>query len=651
MCGIAGMVCPGRGGALTAGTLSLMAGAIARRGPDGEGIWISGDGTAGFAHRRLAVVGRGPAGSQPMHSASGRYTITFNGEIYNFRQLARMLEERGYRFRSTGDTEVVLAAFEEWGVRSAVDRFVGMFAFGVWDAAERRLVLARDRLGKKPLFVTAQGGVLAFASQLDALLAIPGLSFSLDRAVFGQMVQFGAAQGSETVVREVRRVEAGTLETFAADGSATRERYWMPRVHGSPEEGPAASCDTADRFLSEAERLLRIAVRDRLVAEVPIGSFLSGGVDSAVVTALMQQESAERIKTYTVGFRFGDFDEAPAAEAVAAALGTEHHTFYIDEDEVIGEIERLPRVFDEPFGDPSALPMYLIAKLARSEVTVALSGDGGDEVFGGYNRHWVARALWPRVAVLPAAGRRLLRSAISVMRPDEWDGFFRLLYRGLPARANVSMMGLKLEKVKQVLGHDDLASAYVAMKRTWIDLPEPVLGEMTKLPSRPVFKGAGDEQARQMMLEDLRTYLVDDVLVKVDRATMASGLEARAPLLDHRLVEMTLSAPTRFLLSDSTSKPALRRIAARHLPAAVLQRPKAGFAPPIEHWLRGPLRPWVESTLGSAVADLRVLDSTVVQSVVDAHMSGRRQLHYPLWALLMAQSWLNDHAGRIKLAQ
>lgn len=630
MCGLAGLWV--RGGQMPAPALTATAEAMAatlwRRGPDSADCWSDSEAGIALAHRRLAVVDLSAAGAQPMHSACGRYVLTYNGEIYNHAALRRELESEGARdWRGHSDTEVLLALIVRHGLAAALGRCVGAFALALWDRQERRLLLARDRLGEKPLYYGWSEGRVLFASELKALQAVPGFSPRIDPGALALFLRSNCIGAPHSIFARVHKVRPGHVVTLdlSAEGAGDSRAYW------SLEEVIARPTATMDAGEAEGalEALLLDAVGQQVLADVPVGAFLSGGIDSSLVTALMCRVSAERVRTFTIGFDSAGFDEAPHARAVAAHLGTDHTEIYLDAAQVRDEIPALADVYDEPFADSSQLPTLLVSRLARQHVTVALSGDAGDELFCGYNRYQVSPAMWNAMRAMPAPLRRMLAGAIAAVPPRQWD---RL--------GPVPQFGAKLNKVAGMLRGDlSLRSIYRASSEEWLGgvplLAGPDTGSLVDgmAPLR-------DSAEEAMMQWDMAGYLTDDILAKVDRAAMASSLEVRVPLLDHRVVELAWSLPLALKKRDGRGKWLLRRILARHVPDALIDRPKAGFAVPVGAWLRGELRDWAEDLLApTALTASAPLDVAAIRRRWDQHLAGSHDWTGSLWGVLMFQAW------------
>jgi asparagine synthase (glutamine-hydrolysing) len=618
----------------------VMGEALRGRGPDDSGVWADASSGVSLAHRRLSVVDLSAEGRCPMVSASGRYVITYNGEVYNCSPLRGQLEGSGHRFRGRSDTEVILAAVDEWGLDRAIERFAGMFAFAVWDRKERQLVLVRDRLGIKPLFVYQRSGVVMFGSELKALRRHPAFIPLLDRDVLHSYLRYRYVAAPGTIYVGAFKVPPGHVLRITDPDQAlpTPECYWSPieaatRGLADPFQG---SADEATTALTD---LLADVVSGHMLSDVPLGAFLSGGVDSSVIVALMQRQSRQPIRTFSIGSHSGAYDERTPAAAVAQCLGTDHTEIAVSGEEALAVVPVLADVFDEPFADASQIPTYLVSRLARRAVTVSLSGDGGDELFGGYTRHqWVPR-IWRVSPIL----RRPLQAGIQAVSPGNWDRIVGLLGPVLPRAARVRLMGHKLHKIAAVRDFSSqdtlyraVASAYQAPDSLLV-APSPtttdhVLAALREIPlARPIDR---------MMLCDLMTYLPDDILTKLDRCSMAVSLEGRVPLLDHRVVEFAWRLRHYGATRGGQGKWLLRQVLYRLVPRQLVDRPKSGFDVPIDEWLRGPLRSWAEHLLDAQrLRQVGLFDPTEVRRLLSEHLSGRRNWRDILWGLLMFEAW------------
>jgi asparagine synthase (glutamine-hydrolysing) len=719
MCGITGFFRPGGGAESARAVVSGMASALVHRGPDDGGVWV--DDAAGIAlgHRRLSILDLSPEGHQPMVSASGRYVIAFNGEIYNFRELRREIEKEyysphpnplpegegtksrslpmrgtevpegegiksnvlpsmdtevaagegtgrrfssrgtGMRWRGHSDTEVMLAACECWGIEASLKKFVGMFAFAVWDREERRLHLARDRLGEKPLYYGWMGKTLLFASELKALRAHPAWRGEINRDAVAAYMRHNYIPAPHSIYRGIYKLPPGCLLTlgaedlrgssgFSPEASETASR--SPRPYWSAKSVAESGVRdvlrmTDDEAPARLDALLRDAVAQQMVADVPLGAFLSGGIDSTTIVALMQAQSNRPVKTFTIGFNESGYNEAQYAKAVARHLGTEHTELYVSPEVAMAVIPKLPTLYDEPFADSSQIPTFLVAQLARQHVTVALSGDGGDELFGGYNRYSWGRNVWRRCGWMPRGLRRMAAAGITTLSPGAWDRLFAGLRPLLPSALRQTQAGDKLHKLARILGARDPEEMYLGLVSHWPDPGQVVIrsreprGVLGDAPGRAALR----DFTQRMMYLDTVTYLPDDILVKVDRAAMAVSLETRVPLLDHRVVEFAWRVPLAMKIRDGQGKWLLRQVLRRYVPTELVERPKMGFGVPIDAWLRGPLRDWAESLLDEARLKREgFFEPAPIRGLWSEHLSGARNWQYHLWDVLMFQAWLEE---------
>ena len=620
---------------------------IAHRGPNDRGAWVDEHAGIAFGFRRLAILDLSPNGRQPMLSPSGRFVTVFNGEIYNFLELRRELTSCGFRFRGQSDTEVILAAFEHWGIQRAVGRFIGMFAMAVWDAHRRELTLIRDRLGKKPLYVYREPGLITFASELKALVAGPSFDRSIDRTALASYLRYLCVPSPKTIFAHAIKLPPAHLMTIV-DANAplpTPHSYWsLPQV---ARDGLANPFEGGDEDAVEAlEELFADAVRCRLQSDVPLGALLSGGIDSSAVVALMRESGAATVKTYTIGFAEQAFDEARHASRVAAHVGTDHHELRLTGRDAQTMIPRLVDIFDEPFADPSQLPTLLVSQFARREVTVALCGDGGDELFGGYNRYVYGSQILARVNRIPRAVRQPVGAGLGSVPAPAWDRLHTITASVLPGVPS-EHFGERIHKLGHLLNAGSMGKMYRSLMSAW-QQPEALLADDLLVDaaadhdaSERILDGDGPAHVLdRMMLADQLMYLPDDLLAKVDRASMAVSLEVRAPLLDHRLVEFSWRLPRSMKVRGTIGKWLLRQVLYRRVPKSIVDRPKMGFSVPIDDWLRGPLRSWAESLLfADDRRGGRWFDTTAVaQAWKDLH-ERRPRAGAAIWAAVMLQAW------------
>lgn len=646
MCGIAGLFdVRGEHRRTLAATACAMTETLSHRGPDGEGVWTDSAAGVALGHRRLAIIDLSATGHQPMHSANERFVITYNGEIYNAEDLAIELAAKGVTFRGHSDTEVILEACSVWGIDGCIERINGMFAFALWDQKRRSLTLVRDRSGIKPLYWARFGSLFLFGSEIKAIRAHPSFTGDLDRDAIAGFMRHGYIAAPRSVYRNVYKLEPGHILTIDFRGTVTNRSYWDIRDVAKPQPVRHAVID-------ELETLLADAVERCMISDVPLGAFLSGGIDSSIVVALMQSRSKRPIRTFTIGFSDSEFNEAIHAKDVAAHLGTDHTELYVGDRDLLNIVPKLNYYFDEPFADPSQIPTYLLAALTRQQVTVALSGDGGDELFGGYSRYFQAQRLWSVFGRIPRGLRLHMASLI--------DGVSAVTHRSplthlLPILSSPAAED-KRHKLSDLLRGGNTLALYRQLQSNWprpdelvIDAKEPhgLLWDATITQQVPVL-------ADQLRLIDFLTYLPDHVLTKVDRATMSAGLEARVPLLDHRLIAFAWSLPSGMHMQAGKGKLLLREVLARYLPRKLFERPKWGFVPPLANWLRGPLREWAEDLLDEQNLKAEaILQPDLVRARWRDHLERtpkRQEWCSPLWNVLTLQAWLAGQKNPVQKA-
>lgn len=630
-------------------TVARMADQLVHRGPNDSGVWVDRQAGVAFGHRRLSILDLSPDGHQPMHSESGRYVIVFNGEVYNFDDLRATLESMGHKFRGHSDTEVMLAAMEQWGVDEALPLFNGMFAFAVWDRAERQLHLVRDRLGEKPLYYGWMGRTFLFGSELKALVAHPEFNDEVNRDALALYLRHNCIPAPHSIYHGIKKLPPATKVTLTLSNTPCMPApspYWSAeeavwRGLEDPFEG------SEKEAITRLDALLRDAVKKRMVADVPLGAFLSGGVDSSAIVALMQQQSKRPVKTFAIGFHDEAYNEAQYAAAVAGHLGTDHTELYVSAEEAMKVIPHLPKFYDEPFSDSSQIPTYLVSALARRHVTVSLSGDGGDELFGGYKRYFLWGRVWNAVQWAPAFLREAAAWFLRRVSPQKWSQVLVALSH-FPRTRGIAAPGEKVEKLAQILSAKDSFSRYQVIVSDWDSSNAVVRGAVapSSMLHQPFTSPEFPDFCVQMMFLDAVTYLPDDILVKLDRAAMAVNLEGRAPYLDHRVVEFAARLPLSMKLRNGKGKWILRRVLYQYVPQELIDRPKKGFSLPIAEWLRGALRDWAEELLGeNRLRQDGYFQPNIVRRIWQDHVSGQRDFRHHVWALLMFQAWL-DHRDR-----
>lgn len=654
MCGIAGLI-GSKAGDLS--VLDRMGAKIHHRGPDAPGVWNDPAAQIALVHRRLAIIDLSSAGAQPMSSADGRWVLCYNGEVYNHLDLRRELEEErpGIVWRGHSDTETLIECVSKWGLMCTLERSVGMFALALWDRRDRKLHLARDRFGEKPLYYGWSAGQFVFASELKAIRAVPEFDNGVDRRALALFAARNYVPAPMSIYRDLYKLQPGCVLTVSPAIVQNRPS-WVPAI-GAPPEGTTlepfwsyqqvVNAGLANPFSSEQEAIEQLeeafaqAIRGQAVADVPVGAFLSGGIDSSLVVAMYHKHTNSQVRTFSIGFNEAGFNEAEYAKAVAAHFGTEHHEHYVTDREAQAVLPLLPTVYDEPFADSSQIPTYLVSAFAREQVTVALSGDGGDELFGGYNRYFAAGRAWKRLSRVSKPVRRLVGATLGMVPSQAWDSTLALL----PGPSRSPHLGAKIQKGFRTIGaSDELETVFGNMLDEWAGEAGPVVAAPA-LPSATEFDlglAAGASDIERMMYCDARSYMVDDILVKVDRAAMAVSLETRVPFLDHRVAAVAARIPIEMKIKGGSGKQALRKLLYREAPEALFDRPKAGFGVPVGEWIRGPLRPWAESLLNkSRLAQDGWFDYERVTQRWRDHLAGRRDATASIWSVLMFNAWVD----------
>ncbi|HEX4266677.1 MAG TPA: asparagine synthase (glutamine-hydrolyzing) [Steroidobacteraceae bacterium] len=648
MCGITGFI--SRGIVDPQHVCRRMTDAISHRGPDDAGVWVDSDVGIALGHRRLAILDVSPAGHQPMSSAGGRFQIAYNGEIYNHLEIRRELESKlgGVAWRSRSDTETLLVAIETWGANATLRKCVGMFAIAVWDRLRRRLLLARDRFGEKPLYYGRLGSHFVFGSELKALRLHPGFDETIDRDSVALFLRHCYIPEPRTIYQHVNKLPPATILEVDERGQAgSLEHYWhVTDAIDAARERPFAGGD--GEAVDRLEGLLDTSIGLQTIADVPVGAFLSGGIDSSLVVALMQRQGAAKTRTFTIGFSEKAYDESSHARAVALHLGTEHTELVVTPAQAMEVIPQLPSLYDEPFGDSSQIPTYLVSKLAREHVTVSLSGDAGDELFGGYTRYGIARQLHAGLRRIPDPLLARIPNMIRSRSPEWWDRYLRLAAPILPRRWEGARLGNKMYRLAELMVKSPW-ELYHGLVSHWSQPDRVVIGcEGAESPVRELMsQPSALSYAEQMMYWDLLSYLPGDILVKVDRAAMAVGLETRVPMLDHRIVEFAWSLPLHLKVRAGQGKWILRQLLNRYVPRELTDRPKTGFGIPIGSWLRGPLRDWAEALLDQGrMRGEGVLEPALIRQRWLEHLSGNHDWGTLIWEVLMFQAWMEGKDER-----
>ncbi len=702
MCGITGFIESGSCNQSLEKIVRAMSDVLLHRGPDDGGAWVDESSGIAVAHRRLSILDLSPAGHQPMHSVCGRYVIVFNGEIYNHLEIRQQLEKENLQFavcsplgesllpddnspsrqlavsrdqssitssqsqfnwRGHSDTETLLAAFSAWGIEKTLKACVGMFAIALWDREEQMLTLARDHMGEKPLYYGWLADTFIFGSELKALKAHPDFIGDVDRGALTLLLRYNYIPTPYSIYQGIHKLPSGTFLQIQCgrdklpitNHQSQPIPYWsLAEVAERGQAEPFAGND--DEAIDLLESTLGDAIKGQQLADVPLGAFLSGGIDSSVVAALMQEHSDRPIKTFTIGFDESDYNEAVHAKSVAKHLGTEHTELYLSPQDALDVIPQLPSLYDEPFADSSQIPTFLVAQMARQDVTVALSGDGGDELFGGYNRHTWSRTIRQKTGWVPTSVRQGIGSAMCSISPSAWDAFNSRCGSYLPSRFQTVQMGEKVHKLAGLLNAKDESDLYKRLVSQWFDPASVVIGAGQQSPvgsppgesllpddNSPSWQNEGLlEIEHQMMLMDGLTYLPDDILCKVDRAAMGVSLETRVPMLDHRVVELAWALPLHMKIRNGQGKWLLRQLLYKHVPQLMMDRPKQGFGLPVDVWLRGPLRDWAEALLDeSRLEQEGFFNAAVVRQVWQQHLSGENR-QFKLWGVLMFQAWLEE---------
>ena len=616
-----------------------MADQIRTRGPDGYGTWVNGNQGLAMAHRRLAIIDLTDAGKQPMHSSSGRFIIIYNGEVYNAPKIQDELIKLGYKFVGHSDTEIILAAFEEWGINAALVKFIGMFAIAVWDKKLEELLLIRDRLGVKPLYFGTIANTFFFGSQLKSFFVHPQWNGTIQSEALNKYIKLNYVPTPYSIFQDIYKLEPATILTINQQRKINKVKYW--------DLGSTIAArkyiESDQTAIESLHALLKDSINMRMISDVPLGAFLSGGIDSSLVVALMQSMSNTQIKTFTIGFSEKNYNEAEFASAVAKHLGTCHQQLILDPLQALKLIPDLPSIYDEPFADSSQIPTLLVSKLAREQVAVSLSGDGGDELFAGYNRYYLWNKVVSRIAWIPKEIRKILAASIQSISLPNWGLINKII--------NINNLGDKLYKLANILPFSTQADFYNIVISFWVN-NNPMLNTASNSILHPEIVYLRDREyvnnidnfVEQMQFLDINNYLLDDILTKVDRASMAYGLEAREPLLDHRIVEFSWQLPMNLKIRNQDQKWILKQILAKYLPKDLIDRPKMGFGVPIDSWIRKDLRELTLDLLSPKKLDSQgFFDSKVINNRLQQHLSGKQNYQHDLWGVLMFQLWYEKY--------
>jgi asparagine synthase (glutamine-hydrolysing) len=642
MCGIFGLISSGK--KVQKRQLSKIIDMLAHRGPDSAGSWISKDCSVGLGHRRLSILDLTNNGAQPMESTSGRYVITFNGEIYNFKKLRQELENLNVTFRGHSDTEVILTAIDNWGINTTLNRLRGMFAIGVWDNQEKALILARDRVGIKPLYYGFGKNGFCFSSELKPMVIWQGEMPQVSSSGLTEFLRFGYVPAPLSIFQDTYKLLPGHSVIFCNGKLEKPQPFW--ELGDIIKKGVSNPIIDQNEALKALELGLQKSVSSHMISDVPLGAFLSGGVDSSLVTSMMQSMSNQPVNTFSIGFFEKGFNEAKHAASVAHHLGTSHTELYLTNKDAQDIIPTLPKMYDEPFADQSQIPTFLVSSLARKHVKVVLSGDGGDELFAGYNRYLFVKKFWHRLQTIPLPLRKIIAAGLQGIRPNHWDKIFAAMSPILPESFKPALPSQKIHKIASILPTNSLLALHGRLSSQWAN-PSDVLNldfyckESLWLKNLHSLEDISDVE--QQMYWDAQTYMVDDILTKVDRASMRVGLEARVPLLDHEIVELAWRIPLSMKLKDGESKWILKQLLYKYVPKKLIDRPKMGFSVPIDEWLRTSLKDWAENLLDRKRLEEEgyFLPNEVIKTW-KAHQSGNINAGGPLWTLLMFQSWLDE---------
>ncbi len=651
MCGFAGVVIDKSTAKLSQSIIEKMGDSISHRGPDSSGVWLDAEIGIAMVHRRLSILDLSPSGHQPMQSSSGRFTLVFNGEIYNHLSIRSQISD-AYQWRGHSDTETILAGFEIWGIKNTIQKSTGMFSLAVWDAKEKSLSLFRDRIGEKPLYYGWQNGSFLFGSELKSLIVHPSFQHEIDRNSLSLFMRYGYVPSPASIYKGIQKLApASFIELFPYSNSFRNEETPVPAEYWSLAEVVSDGQKRSDLMNSieiqeKLDFLLREVIDQQMVADVPVGAFLSGGIDSSTIVAIMQTLSRKKIKTFSVGIEAEGYNEAPYAKEIAEFLGTDHTELFFSDKEARNIIPDLPGIYDEPFSDPSQIPTFYLSQVSRKDVAVSLSGDAGDELFAGYNRYFLGDLIHKINRNLPRPLMKALTSAVYRISPQIWDTCFSPIKSFLPTNISTRPIGDRLHKLAKIFQQSDFMSTYVAMMSHWQDPSKIVINGSDSINQSSLrnLSSNCDDLFHKMMAFDTVTYLPDDILVKVDRAAMSCSLETRLPFLNHHLVEFAWQIPLSMKIKNGKGKSVLRNVLYKYIPQELFDRPKTGFGLPIHSWLRGPLREWAESLLNeSRLKNQGYLETAPITEKWQQHLSGHRNWHLQLWNVLIFQSWFEEY--------
>ena len=621
--------------------LQKMGDAIAHRGPDASGIWHAQSIGIGVCHRRLSIIDLSEAGSQPMLSKSGKYVMAFNGEIYNYKEIKKELDNLcEIKWNGHSDTEVIIEAFDLWGIEKTLSKLAGMFAIFLFSIQERKLFLIRDRAGEKPIYFGWQKQTLLFGSELKSFHQNPFFEKEICKDALGDFFKFNYVPSNKCIFKGIKKLNPGTYYELDLETKKEKEKQYWSLFDSKPK---SVNANNPLDAVNQLDQLLKKVISDQLITDVPLGAFLSGGVDSSTIVALMQQLSDRPVKTFSIGFKDPNYDEAIFAKKVAEHIGTDHTELYLESNDALNVIPNIPDIYDEPFSDSSQIPTFLVSKLAKTQVTVSLSGDAGDELFGGYNRYLMTSKTWKNLSKYPKAIRKISGKIMLSQSTETWNQLFNMMKNVVPKRFEMTNFGDKIHKAARIIDSKDISSLYQGLISHWN--PEEIISGHVNYFESQLFEYNTDySEIENMMNWDFLTYLPDDILVKVDRAAMYNSLETRVPLLDHRIIEFAHQLPFEYKIRNGQGKWILREVLYKYVPKELIERPKRGFGIPLDSWLRGPLKEWTYTMLSKKNLEKHnLLNIDAINHKLQDHMSGKRNWQYLLWDVLMFQSWYNKY--------